>query len=97
MGKKPELTVQVAGKRWRLVYDPQVKKDWGDCDRPDLPNKQIRINPRKRGRDRLEAEIHELLHASAWRLLSETWVTDTARDLSRILYQLGYRLTEEDE
>lgn len=51
---------------------------------------KILIDERLKGRQRLETEIHEWLHA-ANPTLSEEAVTNQAKDLSRILWKLGYR------
>jgi hypothetical protein len=48
----------------------------------------------KKSRTRLEVELHEGLHASLGPNISEECVTQTAADLSRILWSLGYRLKD---
>jgi hypothetical protein len=62
---------------------------------PKTPHtrERILIDDRLVGRKRLEIEIHEFLHA-ANPTHDEEHVTQQGRDLSRILWALGYRLKE---
>lgn len=66
---------------WAVIPDPS---------RPDL-KERVLISERLRGRSRLETECHEFLHV-AFPAISEEHVTHAARDLAKILHQLGYRL-----
>lgn len=52
---------------------------------------KVLIDERLKKRARLETECHEFLHAANPQL-SEEAVTQQAKDLSKILWQLGYRL-----
>lgn len=52
---------------------------------------KILIDDRLKKRARLETECHEFLHAANPQL-SEEAVTQQAKDLSKILWSLGYRL-----
>lgn len=74
---------------WELCVVPNLAND-GDCDAPDVPGKKIRVDSRTRGRARLETYIHEMLHASCWVLTDEA-VEQTAHDIARALWRLGYR------
>lgn len=85
------MQVSVQGKRWNLRF-PRLQTARGDCDSPDKPNKQIRIDARLSGEERLEVIIHELLHAGGWHR-SECYVEQEAKDIARILWRLGYRET----
>ena len=56
----------------------------------------ILIDERLKGKKLLEVQIHEFTHA-ACPFLSEEHVTLQGRDLSTILWSLGYRLQKEPE
>jgi len=87
----------VGGKHWNYVEKPIYEKTaeghviCGRCDPPDKPNKTITINSRLRGEELLDTIIHEVLHAASWDVLDEGFVEQTATDLARILWKLGYR------
>lgn len=53
--------------------------------------RRVLINERLDGRQRLEVEIHEALH-QAFYDLDESVVLEVGKDISRILWRLGYRL-----
>jgi len=59
------------------------------------PTHRVIIDKRLRGQRRLEVEVHELLHA-LFPDLSEESVTAGAADMRRVLWHLGYRLTEQE-
>lgn len=85
------LRITLLGKRWRLVFDRLGRsKVWGYCDEPTKVNKEIRVDSRLSGQHRLEILIHEILHACDWRA-DEAVITQQARDMARVLWQLGYR------
>lgn len=79
-------------KVWELIYVQM--EDLGLCDAPDRRSKKIKINKDLKGRLKLEIIIHESLHACAWDLDEEA-VTETAKDISRLLYREGYRHKDE--
>lgn len=86
-----DRTIRLGNKRWRLrEVDALPAKRRGDCDDPQTPRKQIRLLASLQGRDRLEILLHEFFHALAWDL-DESWVEVSARDVAKILYDLGYR------
>lgn len=53
--------------------------------------RRVLINERLSGRQRLEVEIHEAMH-QAFYDLDESVVLEVGKDISRILWRLGYRL-----
>lgn len=53
--------------------------------------RRVLINQQLAGRQRLEVEIHEALH-QAFYDLDESVVLEVGKDISRILWKLGYRL-----
>jgi hypothetical protein len=94
-----EMRVRIGGKRWNLVRKAikhktaEGHKIYGYCDPPCTKSKRIVVDKHLNGEVELETFLHELLHASCWPLLDETFVNDTAVDLARILYRIGYRKT----
>jgi hypothetical protein len=89
------VVITILGKRWRLRFC-RIKDD-GECDAPEKKGKEIRINSRLRGQEKLETLIHELLHAGNWFHRSEEAVTQEARDMARVLWKLNYRERHEEE
>lgn len=85
----PTTTVNILGRRWRLRYC-RLQKNYGECDAPDKPNKEIRISSRIGGQHELEILLHEMLHAAGWHI-DEEFVGRSAADMARVLYRLGYR------
>lgn len=77
------------GKRWQLREVPRLNAD-GECDAPTTRGKAIRIAARLRGERRLEVLIHEMLHACNW-TIDEDHIAQTAADIARVLWRLGYR------
>lgn len=88
----------IGGVRWLWRYARLKGRAAGWAQWPDAKNphlvKKVLIDERLRGRARLDTEIHEYLHA-ANPTLSEEHVTEQGKELSRILWALGYRLKEE--
>lgn len=85
----PPMTVNILGRRWRLRFC-RLEKNYGDCDPPGQPNKEIRISSRIGGQHELEILLHEMLHAAGWHI-DEEFVGRSAADMARVLYRLGYR------
>jgi hypothetical protein len=83
------MTFTFNGKRYRfrLMKSRYVE---GACSPPDGRGKEIAIRGSLRSEHRLDALIHEMLHASCWDLAEET-VERTATDMARALWRLGYR------
>lgn len=81
------------GKRWQILWtnkftDPNIR---GECDPPDKLNKAIRIKRRLGMETELDTIIHECLHAAAWHMFDEQYVTQAAADIARLLIRLGWR------
>jgi hypothetical protein len=88
------MHITVNGKRWKLEFVPPRElrhTRGGIIDGPTIPNKRMLLSRAlKRHPARLmEITIHELLHASAWSM-DEEWVAQTAKDISRVLTNLGF-------
>lgn len=87
----------IAGIRWlwrytRLKGNAAGWTVYGDEKKKAKP--KILIDQRLAGRSRLEIEIHEALHACLPQT-SEESITETAKDVARILWTLGYRIDDE--
>ena len=89
-----DIHVTIGGKRWRLAFVSRLPDGAdGDCDGPQVPNKTMRIKRSLADKKKLEVILHESLHAADWHR-SEEWVHETAEDLTRILWRLGWRPTD---
>lgn len=80
---------QIDGSKWLWRYSPLKghADGWTEWEK-----RKVLIDKRLKGRTRLETEIHEGLHASFGKTISEESVTQTAHDLAKILWALGYRI-----
>jgi hypothetical protein len=79
-------------KRWLWRYSSLrgMAAGW-----TEYTKRKILIHKGLRGRKRLEIELHEGLHATLGHTISEEAVTDSAKDLAKILWSLGYRIQDE--
>lgn len=89
------MRIEIGGKRWKLKFC-QLSKVAGECDRPDLVGKEIRISSKLKDKKKLDTLIHEILHALSWHQFDESWVSDSATDLAEILWKF-YREREQDD
>lgn len=82
---------------WRYARLRGGADGWTYVKTPKTPKvrQKILVDERLTGRRRLEVEIHEYLHA-ANPTQDEEHVDQQGKDLSRILWALGYRLTGGD-
>ena len=73
-------------------YDMHFGACYGGCDPPNKqrPNWVNSVGDTK-SRKFLEISIHESLHACNWKA-SEELVTQTAYDIARLIWKMGYRL-----
>lgn len=90
------MRVKVLNKYYDLIYVDKstLGTDRGSCDSPDTKSKKIRVRNNLKEQEKLEIEIHEFLHAADW-YKDEEWVRDTAHDLAKMLWRIGYRDTPE--
>jgi hypothetical protein len=85
------MQITIMGKRYHLKYVTRLPGDvLGLCDHPDNAHKLIRLTKGMRQDKELEITVHELLHAANWQL-DHDWVIQTSRDVSRVLFRLGWR------
>lgn len=84
----------LAGLRWLLRFTRLRGNAAGWAYLPDAKNpamkRKILIDSSLKGRPRMETIIHECLHA-CYPTVSEEHITDSARDIARVLWTLGYR------
>ena len=87
------MRVRILGQYYELRFCPYLgqrdgKRYHGWCDRPDIPDKKIKLLSGERGKELLDSAIHEFTHASKWGM-SEEFVTQYASDLTEFLMTPG--------
>lgn len=85
----PDTVSKLASAEAKRTGDPLTRVD-GLTDHPATKRKSIHITTGQVSRNELDACIHEGLHASMWDV-GEDAVTETARDIARFLWRLGWR------
>lgn len=90
-----QLLFTFAGKKHRYIRSKKLSNLYGyhiqaDDDRPGI----VAVEKKLTGRMELDTNIHEMLHACA-PFSNEEWVLQTARDIAKALWELGYRKTNE--
>ena len=87
-----KMRVELRGKRWNLeVVEYLYNNDCGNMDPAGVPGKRIRISRSQDPLAMLDTIIHECLHAAVPDL-AESTVEESATDIARVLYRMGYRL-----
>jgi hypothetical protein len=76
------------GQRWKIVEAPPDLG--GECQAPFIKNREMCIPTLGHKVTELDTIIHESLHACCWDLDEEA-VHESARDIARILWRLGWR------
>ena len=89
------MKIQILGKTWLLRFCEPLKDRYGDCSDPTSDRPAIRIDKTLKGQKALQITVHECLHALDW-TKDESWVHAASKDLSKILWDLGYRKVEKD-
>jgi hypothetical protein len=88
------MRVRLGGKYWTLRFAANMR-DYGDMVDPGKASgRLIRIGTWQAESDRLDTVIHEAIHAIRPEL-DESAVDSTARDISRLLWRLGYRRVQD--
>ena len=83
------MKIRIRGKFWQ--FKREILSDArGTCDPPNAPGKSIVVDANLVGEEELEVVLHETLHSALWDLDEEA-VTETAHDIARVLWKLGYR------
>jgi len=86
--------VVIRGRPFTLLSRTMKQFD-GLCDHPQTPYPEIWIHSKIKGIEALETLCHEIVHGGQPDL-SEEAVTELARDLTTILWELGYRCEDWD-
>lgn len=89
------MRISLMEKYYELVFRRKVdklNKYHGLCDAPWRKRKKITIKDNLSERRELEALIHEMLHACDFSK-SEEWVQQAGKDISTVLWKLGWRKT----
>ena len=87
----------IAGRRFSILLDATLPDSHGICTDPHRPGARIEIAAGLSEADFLESVIHEALHASAYDLLSEHYVSTTANDIARLLLKMGFKRAEKEK
>jgi hypothetical protein len=89
------MRVKILGKYWDIRFRPNLGGNDGDCD---YESKVLRLRSSLRGDELMETCIHEVLHGANGHL-TEEFVTDFARDVTRILRRksIWERITPESD
>jgi hypothetical protein len=80
------------GHRWAVRKMRRSRSRDGEADGPHIKCKEVLISMGRGTRGELEIAIHESLHVCAWDL-DEECVSETARDIAKLLWRLGWRNT----
>lgn len=89
---KPVRTHKFNGVSYDIkIYDLKKERIDGLCDSPKGSGSVLRVFADMDTRKGLETCIHEALHACFW-AKTEDKVGQTAKDIARLLWRLGYRL-----
>ena len=81
------MRIRIRGRYFTMTFERLPATHDGSCN---YEGREIKIRKTLRGERQLEVVIHELLHAAHWDL-DESAVEETAEDLARVLWKLGYR------
>lgn len=85
------MHVLLRGKRWRLLFASLKREQCiGRCDSPTKRGKRIRVCTTIDEPQTLEVLTHEMLHACFWDMDEEA-INESARDIAKVLWDLGYR------
>ena len=82
------MRVRIRDKYFAMSFERLPSDTDGLCD---YYGRKIKIRKTLRAERQLEVIIHECLHAAHWDL-DETAITETAEDLARVLWRLGYKI-----
>lgn len=97
------MRIRILGKQWNLKFvsnlgtDKDGIKYLGRCDHPDTPNPKITILKNLPEEEEMCVTLHEILHALNHIQFSEEWVDLSSKDMSAILWKLGYRKLSKEQ
>lgn len=75
-------------KRWNIIESPSELG--GECGAPHIKGREMIIPINGDSKNDLDTIIHESLHACLWDLGEES-VQESAEDIARIIWRLGWR------
>jgi hypothetical protein len=85
------MQTYIRNRRYKLRFTDELPRSVdGECDPPNVPNKEIRIKSKLRDERLLAVLLHEMLHGGLWDI-EEVAVDNLSSDMARILWRLGYR------
>lgn len=88
------MHVKIGGQRWTLRFIPRsLKRKWVGLCR--YSNRTITVEKGLTPLKELDTVIHETLHA-ALPPIDEAFVGETATEMARILWRLGWRKNAQD-
>lgn len=82
------------GKVWKIEPWAKGLRCCAKCDSPYDKNKTIRISKNMEGVERIEAIVHEGVHACFWDI-DEDAVDEAAKSIATLLWRMGYRCGDE--
>lgn len=89
MPRDHHFRIGIDSAKWLWRYSPLKGNAWGWTE---YAKRKVLIHDKLKGLARLETECHEGLHCTLGPVISEESVTQSAKDLAKILWRLGYRL-----
>lgn len=84
------MRIRLRDKYFRMEFVRLPPNTDGSCD---MDCRHIKVRKSLRGERQLEVIIHELLHGCHWDL-DEQAITETAEDVARVLWRLGYKIEQ---
>jgi len=84
------MRIKLRNRYFRLAFDRLDRQTDGLCD---MDERLIKVRKSLRGERQLEVIVHELLHGCHWDL-DEIAITETAQDVARVLWRLGYKIEQ---
>lgn len=89
--RKRNKNIILRGRRYKFLRTKVIPRDsWGICTDPSFTNREIRVHKKLKGLKEFEVIVHEMLHACFWDIDEEV-IREVGIDISRALWQLGYR------
>lgn len=84
------MRIKLLGRYWQFRFARMRGQNDGTCDQPTKPHKEIRVAAGLEPKRELYCTVHEATHACDWSK-DEEWVVEFSRDLTDLLWRLGYR------
>jgi hypothetical protein len=87
----PAIKLNLGGKRWTYKRPRSITQDGIECDGLcDSETRTIKVSKSLTGLEELDANIHEMVHATG-QFLDEEFVDESSTEMARALFKLGYR------